>query len=321
MIRIGLLGLGRISHKIAKTLIKLNSPELILYACGSRELSKAEDFKNKYHLEKAYGSYEELCKDENIDLIYVATPHVFHHDNVILALENNKHVLVEKPMCVSLKEGEELFSLAKEKHLLLQEAFWTRFTPSYSYLKQLIDLKPLGNILSVDASFGLYLENKSRMVSKALGGGVLLDIGVYPLNMLLGILGKNYSIHAVNFSPYKGDSSIDENDQLLISFNDIPCKITISMNQYIKDEAIITCEHGTIILDRNNLVKKIHLKAKNISKTFKFKEIVNGYECQFLKMNQAIKDNSPLDEMSRDDSLTLLRLLDDIRNFNKKQNS
>lgn len=155
-IRWGIIGLGKIAHKFATDLLTLD--DATLYAVASRTQENANSFASKYNAIKAYGSYEALVNDPNIDAIYIATPHSFHKEHTLLCLEKGIAVLCEKPFAMDSAEVEIMIAKAKEKNVLLMEALWTYFLPHYKYVLDVINRKGLGNITKLEADFGFKAE-------------------------------------------------------------------------------------------------------------------------------------------------------------------
>lgn len=195
-IKWGIIGLGKIANKLASDLQL--SPNAELYGVASRDLQKAGEFSKKFNPAKLFGSYGELASDPAIDVIYIATPHVFHFEHTMLCLKNNKHVLCEKPMGMNAKQVEAMIAEAKERSLFLMEGLWTRFIPAFEKLIQLLDEKIIGDIISVRADFGFKSEMnpEGRLYNRKLGGGSLLDIGIYPIYFSLLALGMPTRIQA-----------------------------------------------------------------------------------------------------------------------------
>ena len=164
MKNIGILGLGNIARKMASTVNLMDGVNL--YAVASRSLEKAQEFKEKYFAQKAYGSYLELVQDENIDLVYIATPHSHHADLIKLAINNNKPVLCEKSFTTNLKEAKEVIALAREKNVFLGEAIWTRYLPSRFMIDQILESGVLGNISLVESNLGYKVADKERIYKK-----------------------------------------------------------------------------------------------------------------------------------------------------------
>lgn len=185
----GIIAPGKIANKFAADL-KL-SQKGKLHAVASRNLSKANEFAEQHHAAVAYGSYSQLYQDPHVDVVYIASPHALHYEQCIEALENNKHVLCEKPLAMNQAEFKSIMDLAKANNCFLMEAIWTRFTPSFIQCKQWIEQGKIGQITSIQADFGYNAcsMNAERISSKSLGGGSLLDIGIYPAFLALELLG------------------------------------------------------------------------------------------------------------------------------------
>ncbi|MEM6686078.1 MAG: Gfo/Idh/MocA family oxidoreductase [Bacteroidota bacterium] len=195
-VRWGILGLGKIAHTFASDLQL--SETAILQAVASRSLEKATHFAAKYTAHKAYDSYEALAQDTDVDIIYIATPHAFHFENTMLCLQHKKAVLCEKPLGMHLTEVQQMIQEAKSQQVFLMEAIWTRFMPSYQKVLELLETNTIGNIVSIRADFGFEttFNPDGRLYNKKLGGGALLDIGIYPIFLSLLVLGMPKTIHA-----------------------------------------------------------------------------------------------------------------------------
>jgi len=150
----GILGCGKIAHKFASDLAKVQDVEL--YAVASRNALKSKEFKAQYKATKAYSSYEDLAKDTSVDAVYIATPHAFHKPHTILCLQHKKAVLCEKPFAMNLQEVEEMIACAKENKVLLMEALWTYFLPHYQFVIALVKSNKYGKLKQLKADFGFY---------------------------------------------------------------------------------------------------------------------------------------------------------------------
>jgi predicted dehydrogenase len=204
-----ILGCGNIAQKFSNDLKLL--PNAKLYAAASRSLSKAQDFANEFGFEKAYGSYEEMVKDPNVDVVYVASPHSHHYEHTLLCLNHKKAVLCEKAFAINKKEAEEMITCAKTNNTFLMEAFWTYFHPHYIKALEIIKSGEMGELKSVrsDFAFNAEFDPNNRMYNIALGAGSLLDIGIYPVFAALTTLGKPDLIKTmVDFSPTGSEESI-----------------------------------------------------------------------------------------------------------------
>lgn len=190
-VRIGVIGLGRIFHRVMADLENFEGCEL--YALAARDLGRAQAEAERYHARKAYGSYEELVSDPDVELVYIATPHVFHKEHTLLALEHGKHVICEKPFALNAAEAEEMVRKAREKGLFLMEAMWTRFLPAWEKLRSMKDAGELGTIRNIQGNFAYAApyDRASRLYAPELAGGALMDVGIYLLSMGSYLLGDD----------------------------------------------------------------------------------------------------------------------------------
>ena len=178
--RVGIIGAGWIAEKAAITLNGLKECEC--YAIASRSLEKAEAFAQKWGMPKAYGSYAELIADDDVDLIYVATPHSHHYDVTKEALMADKPCLVEKAFMANHRQAKEIIDLAHERKVFLAEAIWTRYQPALKMVNDLISSGRIGTPRLLTATLGYSMGDKPRIMRADLCGGALLDLGVYCLN-------------------------------------------------------------------------------------------------------------------------------------------
>lgn len=185
----GIIGLGNIANKFANDLVLI--PNANLYGVASRSIIKAKEFANKYNVPNYYDSYNELVENKNIDIVYIATPHSFHFSNTMMALNKKKGVLCEKPICINSNQLTLLSKKALENNIFLMEAKWTRFLPSFNKVLELIASGTIGKVKAVKADFGYSFpyDESHRLYNPRLGGGSLLDIGIYPVFLALVILG------------------------------------------------------------------------------------------------------------------------------------
>ena len=244
--RWGILGTGRIARLFAQGLEA--APNAQLVAVGSRSVDTARSFLNDVGSPNAtaHGSYEALANDENVDVVYIASPHIHHKDNAIQCLEGGRAVLVEKPFTVNAAEAQEVISLAKKKNLFCMEAMWMRFSPTMVKLQETLDSGVIGNIRMIEASLGFYndFDPEDRLFKKELGGGSLLDLGVYPISFIMSILGNPASVTSTA-SHY--DSGVDEQAAITLNFDDGAVGVaTCSLSAGQRNTAIIYGDAGSI---------------------------------------------------------------------------
>lgn len=195
--RWGILATGGIAARFV-TEVREHRPDAVITAVGSRSLETATAFAERFGIERAHGSWAELAADDEVDIIYVATPHSHHHEAALVCLRAGKHLLVEKAFTLDLAQAADLVGVARERSLFLMEAMWTRTLPSTLRMLELIADGAIGEVTSVQAAFGLGLdfEPSHRLRNPALGGGALLDLGVYPVSFAQLLLGDPDRVHA-----------------------------------------------------------------------------------------------------------------------------
>jgi predicted dehydrogenase len=214
-IRWGILGRGGIANSFAQGLRALPDAELL--AVGSRSAQDAEAFGEQYGVPHRYGSYAALVEDPDVDVIYVATPHPFHKAHSLLAMRAGKAVLCEKPLTVNAREAAELIDYARAQRLFLMQAMWTRFLPAIGYLRQLLADGAIGEVrlMQADFSFRADFDPHHRLFDPALGGGALLDAGIYPLSLASMVFGPPAGIasHA-----HLGATGVDEQAAVVLKY-------------------------------------------------------------------------------------------------------
>ncbi|WP_299222720.1 Gfo/Idh/MocA family oxidoreductase [uncultured Aquimarina sp.] len=309
----GIIGCGKIAHKFAEDLMTI--PTATLYAVASRDLKKAKDFGKTYDAYSCYGSYKELATNPEIDIIYIATPHVFHYENTLMCLTHKKAVLCEKPFAMNIKQVEEMITAAKNSDTFLMEALWTYFLPHYEYVLNVIQSNELGEVKSLKADFGFAsnYDPENRVFNKKLGGGSLLDVGIYPLFAALSILGYPKEIEA---NAKFNDNGIDENCTMLLTYkNNTQASLYCSITEKTNTEAIIELEKGTITINsRFHEPSSVTITRDGISKLHEFTVDTNGYSFEAIHVQEMLEQgNTESTIMNFDKSLQLIRLLDTVR--------
>lgn len=192
MVRYGIIGAGSIARKFVRDIQLAQDSELI--AVASRKIEKAQEFCAEYEIPYAFGTYEEMVQSDLIDAVYVATPHSFHKEHSILAMKHGKHVLCEKPISVNVTELDEMIEVAKESKVLLMEAMWSRFLPSTNYVKEIISSKRFGEVTHLELAFGFEIDedypSEGRLLNINLAGGSILDVGIYPVSVMMYLVDK-----------------------------------------------------------------------------------------------------------------------------------
>ncbi len=216
-VRWGILGTGRIAGLFAQGLAVV--PEAQLVAVGSRTQEAADAFGERFGAARRHGSYAALAADPEIDVIYVATPHPLHHDNTLLCLRAGKAVLCEKPFALNATEARAMVAEARARGLFLMEAMWSRFYPAFDHLREVLATEALGEVrlLAADLGFRAAINPQGRLFNAALGGGALLDVGVYVVSLASLILGRPTSIASV---AHLGTTGVDEQAGILLGYAD-----------------------------------------------------------------------------------------------------
>ena len=197
----GFLGASGIADTMARDFALAH---IEIGAVAARDLSRAQAFADVHKIAKAYGSYDELVNDPDIDIIYVSTLNHVHKEHALLAINAGKHVLVEKPFAMNAQEAQEIADAAQAKGVMAMEAMWTRFLPSHLELQNVIESGVLGSIRLLYASHNQLLTHVERLQDPAVGGGAMLDLGIYPLSFAYRILGAPKAVHANGVNTSRG---------------------------------------------------------------------------------------------------------------------
>lgn len=313
IIRWGILGCGKIAHKFAQDLLTI--PNAKLHAVASRSIEKSINFGKKYNANKHYDSFLDLCLDATIDVIYIATPHSFHFEHTLLCLNHSKAVLCEKPFALNRHQVAQMIALAKEKNVFLMEAMWTFFLPHYQYVLNLIQSKELGEITNLKADFGYQFDfdPESRVYNKNLGGGSLLDIGIYPVFAALSLIGFPDAIEA---KAKMSTTKVDESCSIRFHYKSgAKAELFSSVIEDTKTEAIITFEKGTVrIHSRFHEPSKLTITKENEEFEKSFEVGTNGYSYEAAHVTELLLNNKKESSMMTfKKSDQLIQLLDIIR--------
>lgn len=313
-IKWGIIGLGNIASKFASDLLTIEDAEL--YAVGSRSQEKADAFAEKFGATKAYNSYEAIANDPNIDAIYIATPHALHKENALMCLENGIAVLGEKPFAMNVREVDEMIAKAKEKNVLLMEALWTYFLPHYQYVLNILKNKTYGNILKTESSFGFErpYNTDARLFNKSMGGGSLLDIGIYPIFATLSTLGSPNNIEA---SATFFENGTDSSCTMKFNYpNNVTAHLKSSLIEVLPTEAIFYCEKAIIKINtmfHMPTTVSIIIDGKEEIKNFGYNTI--GYNYEAIHFNQLLREGKTESNiMTFEFSKKLIKTLDAVRN-------
>ena len=313
MFKLGIIGAGWIAEKMAAALAPLE--DYCVHAIASRSLEKAEAFAKTWNIPKAYGSYEEMVADPDIDLVYIATPHSHHYPHTKLALEHGKHVLVEKAFTANAAEAAELLETARTKGLFITEAIWTRYMPLSHKVKELMESGIIGEPRVLTATLCYMMEFKERIVRADLCGGALLDLGVYCLNFARMYFGTDIVRTVTNV--HLGPTGMDMHESISLSFADGKMANLQAGALCLNDrQGIISGTEGYIRVDNINCpeVVEVYRNYELVARYEKPADMINGYEYQVFECKRCIDSGlleSPL--MPHAETLSIMQQMDSLR--------
>jgi predicted dehydrogenase len=261
----------------------------VLYGVASRDLEKARVFGQKYGSGKYFGTYEELAEDPDVDIVYIATPHALHFENTMMCLENGKAVLCEKPMGMDQHEVRIMIDTARKNKLFLMEGMWTRFIPCIEAYLELMQKRAVGEVISLHADFGFKApyDVNSRIFNKDLGGGSLLDIGIYPIYLSLVTLGIPSEIKAM---ARMAGTHVDSHCSMLFSYeNSAKALFEATFETATPTEATVYGTTGRIRLHRRfHHTEKITLYQEDGAKDYSIPYRGNGYLPEIEEVNRCL---------------------------------
>ncbi len=311
--KIGILGAGRIAAILAETMNKM--PEVDCYGVASRDLEKAKIFAKDHGFQHAFGSYEEMLSDENVELIYIATPHSHHYQHIKMCLDAGKHVLCEKSFTVNEKQAAQVLRLAKEKKLLLTEAIWTRYMPSRKIIDDLLAEKAVGDVKKMTANLNYPLLEKERIVKPELAGGALLDVGIYPLNFAYMHFGDG--VKEMHSAAQMTDAGVDgENGMLLLYEDGRMAVLNSGIHGKSDSQGVFYGSEGCMIVENINNPEaiKIYDTEGKLIRDIKVPEQISGYEYEILETINCIKEGKlECPSMPHSETLKMMRVMDELR--------
>lgn len=311
--RIGFLGAGRISEVVAPAVVQAKNVECM--AVAARDFSRAEEFAKKWGFKKAYGSYEKMMEDPDVDVVYVATPHSFHYEQMMMALEHGKGVICEKAFCINSEQAKKIRDYAREKGLFAAEAIWTRYMPSRKVIRDLIDGGIIGNPSVLTGNLFYHIEQKERLVKPELAGGALLDLGVYGLNFALMCFGNE--IERVESSVKMHPTGVDGMESITLFFkNGRMAVITAGIYSRSDRKGIIHGDKGYMIVENINNPRSVSVfdGTDKLIKKIEFPDKVNGYEYEFEEAAAAFDaGKTQAESMPMEETVFVMELCDQLR--------
>lgn len=312
-IRWGIISTGNIAGQFARGLTAVDDAELV--AVASRTQEAADRFGEAYNVPRRYATYQALAADPEVDVVYVATPHPMHHDNTILCLEAGKAVLCEKPFAMNAQDTAHMIQVAREKNLFLMEAMWTRFLPAIMRLRELLAQGIIGDVrlLHCDFGFRTAFDPSSRLFDPALGGGALLDVGIYPVSFASMIFGQQPAqlfAHA-----RKGQTGVDEETAMLFTYpDDRIAQLFCATRLQTPQEATLVGTEGRIRVHRFYVSNRLTIsKPEQPDEVLDLPYTSNGYNYEAEEVGRCLR--AGLTEsaiMPLDETLALMETLDRV---------
>ncbi|MFZ1400756.1 MAG: Gfo/Idh/MocA family oxidoreductase [Candidatus Promineifilaceae bacterium] len=313
-IRWGILATGWIAGQLAEAIGQQR--DAVCLAVGSRSQASADKFGDEWGIPRRYATYEALAADPDVDVIYIATPHNLHYENMKLCLNAGKHVLCEKPLTVNAAEARECMALAQEKGLFLMEAMWMKFMPSINQVQKWVEDGRIGPIRLVQANFAFNIpfDPQGRLYDPALAGGALLDMGIYPATLAHLLLGKPSRILS---AAHIGETGVDELNTAIWQYADGAQAVLTSTQRLERPcDAFITGSQGYIKLHANFW----HSQTVTIQQHGGEPETVqipyegNGYGYQVREVHDCVRAGKlETAVVPQADTLEIMTLLDEMR--------
>ena len=335
-VRWGIIGLGGIASKFADGFQFTKNARL--FAISSKNENKLLEFKNKFQIDKNYcfSNYDSLLECKDLDMVYIALPHSFHHEWVIKSIEKGKNILVEKPATVNFSQMENIKNNLKNKNIFFSEAFMYRYHPQIPKIVDLLKNKIIGNLISMESFFGFNaltkrkifgikfkkkLNKYNRLFSKELGGGAILDIGCYPVSFsifvasLISKIDFN-RIEVLNKKKEIGPTGVDMNSFAELNFeNNFKSKVFASLIENLGNKTKIIGTKGELIIEDTwspTNISLINVIGEN-KETIKIKCHNNVYAYEIDTLSTCILENKKepnFPGMTINETLENMKILD-----------
>ena len=311
--KIGLLGAGSIAGVMAETLNRMDTATC--YAVASRTLAKAQTFAQEFGCEKAYGSYEELVNDPNVDLVYIATPHSEHMAHARLCIEHGKPVLCEKAFTANTQQAQEVLTLAKEKGVFITEAIWTRYMPFLQTIREVLASGVIGRPVLLTANLGYAISDVPRLQDPNLAGGALLDVGVYTLHFAFMLFG-NAVEDISSYCTYTA-TGVDEQNSITLKFKNGALAVLNSSMLAVSDrKGIVQGTKGFLCVENINNFECLAVYDEESRKIAEYQrpQQISGYEYEVEACRKAL-ENGALEcaEIPHEDTLFVMQIMDKLR--------
>lgn len=313
VLNLGIMGAGGIAGTMAGTVNKMENVKC--YAVASRTQEKADAFGQKFDVEKCYGSYEEMLADEKVDLVYVATPHSEHYENMKQCIRYKKPILCEKAFTANAAQAKEVLALAKEAGVLVAEAMWIRYMPMYKTIKEVLESGIIGEVKMVNANLGYNIYHVERLMNPALAGGALLDLGVYTIHFASMILGTD--VEKIESSCDLTDTGVDKQESITIHYKNGSMAV-LNASMCLMSDRIggIFGTKGYAVVENINNFETLTVYNNQYQKVayYEVPKQISGYEYEVEACAKALeKGLTECPEMPHAETLRIMQIMDGLR--------
>lgn len=314
-IRWGIMGAGNISRKFASDLAESRRAELV--AVASRSIERAKKFAKEFEISRTYGNYEEFVQDQDVDIVYIGTLHPMHKEGMLLCLKAGKAVLCEKPFTMDANEAEQIIQIARAQKTFVMEAMWTRYLPAIVQTRKWIEEGRIGEVKTMTANFGFNIgwNPASRLLNKKMGGGALLDVGVYPVSFASMIFRQQPA--NMMSSAHIGKTGVDERFSALFEYSENRTALfSAAVRLKLANDAFIYGTEGYIQLPDFYSARSAFLfRSDGVTEEFNDHRQSHGYIFEAEEAMQCFlegRQESPL--MPLDETLNIMKTMDSMRN-------
>ena len=311
--KLAILGAGNIANTVAGTIARI--PEIECYAVAARDLGRAKALADRHGFLVAYGSYEEMLLDEQVELVYVTSPHSHHYQHMKMCIEHGKHVICEKSFTVNAPQAKEIARLAKEKGVYVAEAIWTRYMPSRRMIDELLKGGAIGKVNTLTANLSYDIDEVRRIWDPALAGGALLDIGVYGIHFAAMHFGTDYT--RMESCVYKMETGMDGMETVTLFYPDGKMAV-LTHSAYCRSDrkGIFHGDKGYMVVENINNPQSIAIYDTNdvLLEKIAVPEQISGYEYQFMEAVRCISEGKTESEsIPLKETIRVMEQMDSLR--------
>lgn len=289
-VNFGIIGPGRVAEKFCEAVTMVDDANV--FAVASKSGERAESFAKQHGITHHFGSYEEMLRIPEIDVVYIATTHNFHYDNIMLSLKAGKGVLCEKSMVTNAAHAREVFGYAKEQGLFIMEAMWARYLPAVKKAKEWISSGRIGDIVLSSAVLGFRTKDNpdDRFLNKALGGGAAFDLSVYNIEIAMYLFGTDYK--SVSANAVYGDTGVDITNNISLNYEGFTVSLLSTLAANLpRGDMYIYASKGSLLLERLAGISKCTLYTDGCAPEVFEGPFQNGFQYEIQDVCDCIKNN------------------------------